>query len=86
MQFLGAREYMQSSIHLGKRWLLVTKNRYRKLMILVLFWLWTMEASRLSENFPETCICYPVVHLSKVQVPILFCILNSSHGALCVCV
>ena len=45
MQFLGAREYTQSSIHLGKRWLLVTKNRYRKLMILVLFWLWTMEAS-----------------------------------------
>ena len=55
-------------------------------MILVLFWLWTMEASRLSEMFPETCVCYPEVHLSKVQVPILFCILNSSCGALCVCV
>jgi len=69
IHFLGAREYVQSSNHLGNRWLLFTKNGYLKLMILVLFWLWTMEASRHSEVFPETCVCYPVVHLSKAQVP-----------------
>ena len=34
----GARKYMQSSKHLGKRLLLVTKNRYSKLIILVLFY------------------------------------------------
>ena len=33
-------KYMQSSIHLDQRLLLVTKNRYLKLIIIVLFCVW----------------------------------------------
>ena len=41
MDFFLAGRYMQSSIHLGKKkLLLITKNRYLKLMILVLFCVW----------------------------------------------
>lgn len=36
--FFLARKFTQSSIHLGKRWLLITKNRYLKIVILVLFY------------------------------------------------
>ena len=34
------RKNIQSGIHLGKRLLLITKNEYLKLVILVLFCVW----------------------------------------------
>ena len=49
IHFLGAREYVQSSNHLGNRWLLFTKNGYLKLMILVLFPVWEDQESGITE-------------------------------------
>lgn len=36
-EVLGAGKYLHSSLLLGKRLLLITKNRYLKLLILVVF-------------------------------------------------
>ena len=53
---------MQSSIYLGKRLLLITKNRYLKLVILVLFYFFFQflpakrQESGVIEILPEICI------------------------------
>ena len=47
---------MQSSIHLGKRLLLITKNRCLRLMIIVLFYVW--EEAGFIKILPE-------IHLTK---------------------
>ena len=67
--FFLARKFTQSSIHLGKRWLLITKNRYLKIVILVLFYFFSSCLQRgknlgllkFLQRYPSDCLraCLP---------------------------
>ena len=49
----GTRKYKQSSLNLGKRLLLITKNRHLRLLILVLFYTWKMKEPGVVEILPR---------------------------------
>lgn len=84
---LGARKYMQSSMRLGKRLLPVTKNRYSKLIILVLFY--ERQDARVWGHWNASWDIHPTIKgpvYPKNQVPLWFFILNSSQGGQLQCV
>lgn len=62
--FFLARKFTQSSIPLGKRWLLITKNRYLKLVILLLFYFFssclqrgrTLGLLKFFLRYPSDCL------------------------------
>lgn len=78
---LGSRKYMQSSIRLGKRLLPVTKNRYSKLIILVLFY--ERQDARVWGHWNASWDIHPTIKGSvypKHQVPHVVLHLNSSQS------
>ena len=82
-QFIYFWLCMQSSIHLGKRLLLVTNNRYLRLMILLLFWLhgkmWESGSTKINSSW-DIYIYLWDLFIQTTRCPILFLILNSPQG------
>ena len=60
----------QSSIHLGKRLLLITKNRHLKLMILVIFMYEKGQESAVIDIIPEITIQGPVYSQHRISHPV----------------
>lgn len=89
IHFLGAREYVQSSNHLGNRWLLFTKNGYLKLMISQVNGYLKCFSGYGQWKHPGT-VKFFLRHVSAIQWSIYrkhrcLILFNSSHGALSVC-
>lgn len=62
----GTRKYKQSGLNLGKKPLLITKNKHLRLIILVLFYIWKMQEPGVTEILPKMCIDLEAC-LSKAQ-------------------
>ena len=84
--FFLARKFTQSSIHLGKRWLLITKNRYLKIVILVLFHFFSSCLQRGKNRVVEIPPEIPIwlskgLFTQSTECLILPFILDASRGA-----
>ena len=49
----GTMKYKESSLNLGERLLLITKNRHLRLLILVLFYIWKMQEPGVVDILPR---------------------------------